>query len=77
VTGRRSALREDAVNAARRVVVKVGSSSLTTSSGSIDDDRVDALVDALAERRASGVEVVLVTSGAIAAGATGTQGAAP
>jgi glutamate 5-kinase len=50
------------------VVVKVGSSSLTTSSGSIDDDRVDALVDALAERRASGVEVVLVTSGAIAAG---------
>jgi glutamate 5-kinase len=66
VTARRS--RSDAVSAARRVVVKVGSSSLTTATGAIDDGRVMALVDALAERRASGVEIVLVTSGAIAAG---------
>jgi glutamate 5-kinase len=50
------------------VVVKVGSSSLTTATGAIDDGRVMALVDALAERRASGIEIVLVTSGAIAAG---------
>ncbi|MBC3842315.1 glutamate 5-kinase [Streptacidiphilus sp. 4-A2] len=52
---------------ARRIVVKVGSSSLTTASGGLDADRVDALVDALAERR-GGAEVVLVSSGAIAAG---------
>ncbi|MFC4942253.1 glutamate 5-kinase [Pseudonocardia sp. GCM10023141] len=54
--------------AARRVVVKVGSSSLTSLSGGIDPLRLDALVDALAARRAAGSQVVLVSSGAIAAG---------
>jgi glutamate 5-kinase len=53
---------------AARVVVKVGSSSLTTTAGGIDDARLDALVDALARRRLAGREVVLVSSGAIAAG---------
>ncbi|QWZ06570.1 glutamate 5-kinase [Nocardioides panacis] len=53
---------------ASRVVVKVGSSSLTTADGGIDPDRVRALVDALAGVRARGAEVVLVSSGAIAAG---------
>jgi glutamate 5-kinase len=56
------------VLAAKRVVVKVGSSSLTTAAGGIDPERVRALVDALAATRARGVEVVLVSSGAIAAG---------
>nr|WP_223832802.1 glutamate 5-kinase [Streptomyces venezuelae] len=54
---------------ARRVVVKVGSSSLTTASGGLDADRVDALVDVLAKSRDGGLrEIVLVSSGAIAAG---------
>ncbi|MDF2258113.1 glutamate 5-kinase [Streptantibioticus ferralitis] len=52
---------------ARRVVVKVGSSSLTTAAGGLDADRVDALVDVLAKSRDS-KEIVLVSSGAIAAG---------
>ncbi len=56
-----------AVAAAARTVVKVGSSSLT-SRGRIDPARIDALVDALAERRGAGHQVVLVSSGAIAAG---------
>jgi glutamate 5-kinase len=56
------------VGAASRVVVKVGSSSLTTAAGGIDPDRVRALVDTLAEVRSRGAEVVLVSSGAIAAG---------
>lgn len=57
------------VTDARRVVVKVGSSSLTTASGGLDADRVDALVDVLAKVRDGGErEVVLVSSGAIAAG---------
>ena len=56
------------VTGARRVVVKVGSSSLTTAAGGIDPARVRDLVDVLAARRAAGVEVVLVSSGAIAAG---------
>jgi glutamate 5-kinase len=51
---------------ARRIVVKVGSSSLTTAVGGLDADRVDALVDVLAKHE--GKEVVLVSSGAIAAG---------
>jgi glutamate 5-kinase len=53
------------VTAARRIVVKVGSSSLTTASGGLDRTRVDALVDALVGTPA---DVVLVSSGAIAAG---------
>ena len=54
--------------AAARLVVKVGSSSLTTAAGGLDPARLDALVDALAARRAAGTQVVLVSSGAIAAG---------
>src|SRR3982750_314178 len=53
---------------ARRVVVKVGSSSLTTLPGGLDADRLSALVDVLGGVRAAGREVVLVSSGAIAAG---------
>ena len=64
--------RRAAVAAAARVVVKVGSSSLTGGAGGsaagIDGARLDGLVDALAAGRASGRELVLVTSGAIAAG---------
>ena len=57
-----------AVGAARRIVVKVGSSSLTSISGGLDPARLDALVDALMSRRKSGTQIVLVSSGAIAAG---------
>jgi glutamate 5-kinase len=57
-----------AVAAAKRIVVKVGSSALTTAIGGLDPSRLDALVDALAARSAAGSQVVLVSSGAIAAG---------
>ncbi|WP_433894488.1 glutamate 5-kinase [Streptomyces sp. CA-111067] len=57
---------------ARRVVVKIGSSSLTTAAGGLDADRVDALVDVLAKAKEGGGgaarEIVLVSSGAIATG---------
>lgn len=56
------------IAAARRVVVKVGSSSLTTAAGGLDPARLDGLVDALAARRTAGSQVVLVSSGAIASG---------
>ena len=56
------------VRAARRIVVKVGSSSLTTAAGGIDPARVRRLVEVLAASRGAGAEVVLVSSGAIAAG---------
>jgi len=52
---------------AARTVIKVGSSSLTHR-GRLDTGRLDTLVDALAARRSCGKQVVLVSSGAIAAG---------
>ncbi|MGI9093670.1 MAG: glutamate 5-kinase [Mycobacteriales bacterium] len=56
------------VGAADRVVVKVGSSSITSLAGGLDPARLGVLVDALATRRRGGAHVVLVSSGAIAAG---------
>lgn len=53
---------------ARRLVVKVGSSSLTRPDGGLDLEYIDRLVDVLAARRARGDQIVLVTSGSIAAG---------
>ena len=57
-----------AVASAHRLVVKVGSSSLTDAGGILDRGRLGTLADAIAERRLAGAEVVLVSSGAIAAG---------
>ncbi|HET9658642.1 MAG TPA: glutamate 5-kinase [Kineosporiaceae bacterium] len=65
---RRQPIDREQLPRAGRIVVKVGSSSLTTREGGLDGDRLDALVAALAKRRADGGEVVLVSSGAIAAG---------
>jgi glutamate 5-kinase len=56
------------IAAAARIVVKVGSSSLTTPAGEIDGERITALAAALAGRRTAGTQVVLVSSGAIVSG---------
>ena len=61
-------MRQSDLATAARVVVKVGSSSLTTREGGLDPVRLDALVGVLARRRQAGGEVVLVSSGAIATG---------
>jgi glutamate 5-kinase len=53
---------------AKRIVVKVGSSSLTSLSGGLSDEALYALSDVLATRHNEGTEVILVSSGAIAAG---------
>lgn len=58
----------DAISKAKRVVVKVGSSSLTTAGDGLDTARLNALVDAVAGRVGRGCQVVLVSSGAIGAG---------
>lgn len=47
---------------AKRVVVKVGSSSISGANA----DKIQSLVDALAKAHSRGVEIILVTSGAIA-----------
>ena len=51
-----------------RVVVKVGSSSLTRADGGLDLNRIDILADLIAGMRSRGHDVVLVSSGAVASG---------
>ncbi len=57
------------ISSAKRIVIKIGSSSLTGKAGSeLDPSAVDRLVDIVAAARARGAEVAVVSSGAIAAG---------
>ena len=56
------------IASARRIVVKVGSSSLTTIDGGLDEAKLIALTDVIGAHRSAGHEVILVSSGAIAAG---------
>lgn len=53
---------------AKRVVVKIGSSSLTRTDGRLNVPALRKLVDVLAEVMQRGTQVVLVTSGGISAG---------
>ncbi|HEV7975612.1 MAG TPA: glutamate 5-kinase, partial [Amycolatopsis sp.] len=57
-----------AIASARRLVVKVGSSALTTAGDGLDVSRLDVLVDAIADRVSRDAQIVLVSSGAIGAG---------
>src|ERR1700737_1555701 len=58
----------EAVRTARSVVVKVGTTALTTPSGVFDASRLAVLADAIEGRMKAGSDVVIVSSGAIAAG---------
>ena len=51
-----------------RLVIKVGSNVLTRADGKLDVTRVSTLVDQLAWLRGQGMEVILVSSGAVACG---------
>lgn len=57
-----------AISAARTIVVKVGSSSLTDNTGQLNVAHLRALVNALSHVQQMGARIVLVSSGAIAAG---------
>jgi glutamate 5-kinase len=63
----------------RTLVVKIGSSTVTTSAGETDEAVVGRLCDEIAGLRRDGHQVVVVTSGAIAAGwsALGRGGSRP
>lgn len=52
----------------QRIVVKIGSSSLTGSQGGLDHQAVDFFADEIASLQHAGYSVLLVTSGAVAAG---------
>ena len=58
----------EAVRTARSVVIKVGTTALTTPSGVFDASRLAVLADAIEGRMKAGSDVVIVSSGAIAAG---------
>lgn len=53
---------------AKRIVVKVGTSSLGDATGAVSQAKIDRIVDAVEARIARGSDVVVVSSGAIAAG---------
>ena len=52
----------------KRLVVKIGSSTLTTGEGRIDHAYLEAFAQQVAEVRAQGWQVIVVSSGAIACG---------
>ncbi|MCM3584326.1 glutamate 5-kinase [Mesobacillus maritimus] len=54
----------------KRIVVKIGSSSLTNEKGEIDQAKLRDHVEAVAALRNEGHEVLMVSSGAVAAGFT-------
>lgn len=56
------------ISASRRWVIKVGSALLTNDGRGLDEQIIRALVAQLAALREQGCEVVLVSSGAVAAG---------
>ncbi|MEM6413429.1 MAG: glutamate 5-kinase [Pseudomonadota bacterium] len=58
----------DAIQSARRVVVKIGSSLIVDNDLSLDENWLGAVISDLNELRDRGVETIVVTSGAIALG---------
>ncbi|MCP1344140.1 glutamate 5-kinase, partial [Halomonas sp. FL8] len=58
----------EALTEARRIVVKIGSALLTNDGRGLDEAAIGGWVDQIAALHAQGIEVVLVSSGAVAAG---------
>ena len=58
----------EAVRTARSVVVKIGTTALTAPNGMFDAGRLARLAEAIEKRMKAGSDVVIVSSGAIAAG---------
>jgi glutamate 5-kinase len=64
---KRSSLQDQILSRTRRVVIKVGSAVMTTVNG-LNYDFINELSDNISQLLKKGIEVVLVSSGAIAAG---------
>lgn len=52
----------------KRITIKVGSNVLTRADGTLDITRMSALTDQIAELHRRGLEIILVSSGAVASG---------
>ena len=53
---------------AKRIVIKVGTSSLTYETGKLNIKKIESIVRVVSDLRNRGIEVVLVSSGAVGAG---------
>ena len=56
------------MNRYKRIAVKIGSNVITRADGTLDITRMSALVDQVAALHKQGVEVIMVSSGAVASG---------
>lgn len=63
-----ASVHRETIRTARSIVVKIGTTALTTPAGVFDAGRLQYLVDAIEARMEAGSDVVIVSSGAIAAG---------
>ncbi len=59
----------------RRIVVKIGSNVLTRGDGMLDVTRISALVDQIAALWREGIQVIVISSGAVASGRGELSGA--
>ena len=57
----------------KRIALKVGSNVLTRKDGTLDITRMSSLVDQIAELHRNGLEIVLISSGAVASGRSEIQ----
>ena len=60
-----------------RIAIKIGSNVLTRRDGSIDFTRISALVDQVCDLRRQGIEVIMISSGAVAFGRDSLNVSAP
>ncbi len=61
-------LKRDTLKTAKRIVVKVGTSTLTHADGRLNHERIKTLARELSDLRQAGKEIILVTSAAVSAG---------
>ena len=61
-------MRDEILKQARRIIVKVGSSLVSSREAGLQPERIDRLADEIAALRSGGREVLIVSSGAIISG---------
>ncbi|MFZ4855341.1 MAG: glutamate 5-kinase [Desulfuromonadaceae bacterium] len=61
-------MRKEILKAVKRVVIKIGSRVLTDVGGALDMEVIGRICDEIAQLRSRGMQVIVVSSGAIAAG---------
>jgi glutamate 5-kinase len=52
----------------KRIAIKIGSNVLSLKNGKLDTERIEHLVDQIAKLHQKGIQVIVVSSGAVAAG---------